>query len=185
MGHIWRPIGRIFGHFFAGITAVILTSILAACALTPMNNPAMRTHLAQIDIPPLAEAEGQIIRLALQRVFDPAGANLPPLYTLGVTYDTRVSIPFDEASVVQSAQATLTLTFDLRSLDGQSLWSGTRTRQGLFARSALPSIALEEERALWSDLARLIAQDIGPTLGRVLADESTHAMAERSQPSAE
>ena len=149
--------------------------VLSACGFQLGKDPRATAALAQIHLAPMAEREGQIMRLALVAAFQPAGSS-SPLSSRSLPYEfkgqvtTQVTPLLDQASDLKSALGTLSLTGTLSDRDGQVLWSGQRSRSDLFFQHTLPSLSQDAQEDLWKVLAQGIAQDMAAELGPILLE---------------
>ena len=148
--------------------APLLILALSACDVRPVDPTNL--NLAQIEISPMADRKGQIARLALQAAFDPRNLNLPPLYRLEAQVTTGTRVPLEEASNLQTAIETLTLSAQLFDSQDSQIWSGSVRQSALYARHQLPSLALQTQEALWTTLSQKAALSMADDLAKVLAD---------------
>ena len=148
---------RIRAGFF-GFVALIMA---AGCGLSPAFDEPTRTALAQVHVLPIAEREGQVLKSALNRQLNPSGLKIGRAYELELQVQTTVAQSFSDATgLVRRARGTFAVIGQLRTLEGQVLWSGSRSRSSLFAQHELPSLAQQAQDDLWEDLADLVAQDL-------------------------
>lgn len=144
--------------------------VLSACNVEPLYSEAVKRELAQIHVLPIAEREGQVLKIALNEQLDPQRLDLPTAYRLQLQQSVSVRESFSGATGARRARGTMRVTGSLVDLSGREIWSGTVQRAGLFARSDLPSLSASAQDDLWVDLADLIARDLRETLAAALRE---------------
>ena len=159
-------------YFLRPLTLILLvTGWLCACTLTPLYSQAIKQKLAQVHVLPIAEREGQVIKIALNEQLNPENLDLQAAYRLQLSTDLVVQQIFPNARAVRRARGTLRVTGTLVDLSGREIWAGSVQRSGLFAQSDLPSLSTAVQEDLWVDLASWVAQDVRAVLAHALADE--------------
>ena len=150
------------------LSLLILIFALVGCGFAPAIKPESRAQLAQIHVAPIAEREGQVLKIALNNQLNPKGLKIGPVYTLNLSLQTSTSQSYAISSVVTRGLGTMTATGNLQDLTGKVVWSGSISHSALFAQHELPSLTAEAKANLWKDLANLIAQDLRLVLAQAL-----------------
>ena len=139
----------------------------SACGFQYAYDGEVAKELSYVHVKPMAEREGQIVRLALQRAFNPQNLVLEPRYYFSGSVMSSVTQLMSQNSSKRSAKGTLTLQGFLTDKSGERIWSGSLSRSGLFAQHILPSLSADAQENLWQDLSALIAQDLAFELATV------------------
>lgn len=97
-------------------------ALLAGCGFHPVDargpsGTAATAETARIDVKPIRDRTGQIMRTELRRRFNPTGLDVDPAYTLKVTYvieRINRATRYDDSAVRVDIQVTA--TFDLNAV---------------------------------------------------------------------
>lgn len=153
------------------VLIVLGVGLLTACDLRPRYSETVQQELARIHVLPIAEREGQALKIALNEQLNPYGLDLPTAYRLQLSLSFTVQQSFSDASGIRRARGTVRATGNLVDLSGTQIWAGTVQQAGLFAQSDLPSLSAVAQEDLWVDLADLIARDLKGVLADALSDQ--------------
>jgi LPS-assembly lipoprotein len=148
----------------AGLALALLLPA-AACGFEPLHGraSAVSQRLAQVDVAPIADRAGQLVRNRLLDYFEPPSGNVPALYRLDVDVsEAKDGLAIEEDRTVTRFNLRLQATYRLlRIATGQALLEGETN-------------ALAAYNVIRSDYANLIAerdararaaQDIGDAIG--------------------
>lgn len=111
---------------------LVLCLALTACGFEPLYGDREQTAAAEdllelVDVPPIADRVGQLVRIELTNRLTPTQPAPPALYTLPVLVtESRVSLAVRKDSSATRANLTINASFELyRISDGVRLTSGT------------------------------------------------------------
>lgn len=103
--------------------------VLAGCGFRPLyggksDSPGLAAELATVEIAPIADRTGQLLRNALEQRMERAGGNRRKAYTLVVEVDeTTEGLGLGRDATVTRANLVVTANFELRQ-NGTMIWSG-------------------------------------------------------------
>ncbi len=111
---------------------LIVCLVLAGCGFEPLYGEREQTAAAEdelelVDVPPIADRVGQLVRIELTNRLTPTQPAPRALYTLPVTLtETRASLAVRKDASATRANLTINATFELQRIsDGARLTSGT------------------------------------------------------------
>ncbi len=115
------------------VSTVILTTglLLSSCGFRPLYGrstaqPDVSRSLASVEIAPISDRMGQMLRTALKRRLTPYGARVPTLYTLKIQLREAITkVAIDKASFATRANLRVTANFRLlRNQDNKQITAG-------------------------------------------------------------
>lgn len=115
------------GLMLAGLALCGL--VLAGCGFRPLygrhaDTPALAATLAMVEVAPIPDRTGQLLRNALEQRLERAGGNHAKVYTLEVVLDESTeALGLGRDATVTRANLVITADFTLRR-DGKVVWSG-------------------------------------------------------------
>lgn len=141
---------------------------LAACGYKPLygQKGAIRRHMGQVKIDPIASRQGQILRNALLDRINPDGAPGAAPYRLKINYSeslSQVAIRRDEAAT--RANLRISVNFELReNASGVVVFRGRSRRTSSYNIVTSDYANVVARRAAQRRAADLIAEDIATRL---------------------
>lgn len=112
------------------LAALLLCSVLlGACGFQPLygsksDRPGLAAEMAAVDIAPIPDRTGQLLRNALEQRMERAGGNQRKAYTLQVEIDEATeALGLGRDATVTRANLVITAVFELRQ-GGTVIWSG-------------------------------------------------------------
>ena len=116
----------------ASIALVFAGACLSACGYTPLygrssGGAQVVAELSQIDVRPIVDRVGQMMRTELKRGLSPQGLRGAPQYQLTVTLsESRSELAVEQSAFATRANLTLTSAYRLvRNADSFEILSGT------------------------------------------------------------
>lgn len=117
---------------FVGLTLLATSLTLTACGYKPLygqNGATAQTtqHMASVNIKPISDRVGQLMRTALKRRLAPKAQNIAKVYELSVSLSESIStLAVEESSFATRANLNLSASFQLvRNADSAILVDGS------------------------------------------------------------
>ncbi len=150
-----------------GALSLVLLLALSACGFKPMYGqraeaPAVTQELARVDIAPMEDRLGQLVRGAISDRITPTGAPSNPLYSLKVSViEEREDVGIRGDASITRANYRLSAQFDLIDLESDDvLITGTTWSQTAFdvvqQDFATVTAELDAQRRLADEIAEEI-----------------------------